>query len=96
MYAIEFETDINNGIIEIPTQYKELNSKHVKIIALIYSHNTTTERLSRSESPTIYTDDYIKNNWRKLIMTSSTTPDQDDDMALQNEYGDYLNAKHSI
>jgi hypothetical protein len=97
MYAIEFEADVNNGIIEVPIQHKELNSKHVRIIALIYPKNSTaTEHLNPTESSSIYTDEYIENNWRKLIITSSTTPQQDDDMILQNEYGDYLNAKHSI
>jgi len=35
MYAIEFEADVQNGMIKIPSQYKELNSKHIKVIALL-------------------------------------------------------------
>jgi len=35
MQAIEFETDITNKVIEIPEEYKELYSKHVKVIVLV-------------------------------------------------------------
>jgi len=35
MQAIEFEVNSKNNIIEIPSQYKEYFSKHLKVIALI-------------------------------------------------------------
>lgn len=35
MYAIQFEADVQNGMIKIPSQYKELDLKHLKIIALL-------------------------------------------------------------
>ncbi len=36
MYAVEFETRIDNGIVHIPEQYKALqNSKKAKIIVMI-------------------------------------------------------------
>jgi hypothetical protein len=34
MYAIEFETKIENGVIPIPFQYKDLISDNVKVIVL--------------------------------------------------------------
>lgn len=34
MYAIEFEGDVQNGIIKTPDTYKELNSQHSKVIIL--------------------------------------------------------------
>ncbi|MFK5895051.1 MAG: hypothetical protein QM504_17700 [Pseudomonadota bacterium] len=36
MHAIEFEVDSKNNIIEIPSQYKEYFSKHLKVTALLY------------------------------------------------------------
>ena len=35
MQAIEFEADIINYMIKIPKEYKELQSKHVKVIVLV-------------------------------------------------------------
>jgi len=35
MYAIEFETKVNNGMLEIPLQYKEIReSEDVKVIIM--------------------------------------------------------------
>lgn len=31
MYAIEFEADVHNLTIQIPDEYKELESKHIKV-----------------------------------------------------------------
>jgi len=39
MQVIEFETDITNKVIEIPDEYKELYSKHVKVIVLVEEDN---------------------------------------------------------
>lgn len=39
-------------------------------------------------------DEYIQANWHYLIMTSSSTPNQNDDEVLENEYGDYLYKKY--
>jgi hypothetical protein len=36
MYAVEFETHINNGVVHIPSHYKELqNSKKAKVIVMV-------------------------------------------------------------
>ncbi len=97
MYAIEFEADVQNGMIKIPSQYKDLNSKHIKVIALLNDSDfiKPLEKI-QGEEKRQFSPEYIKNNWRELIMTSSTDPLQDDDKILQEEYGEYLSAKHSF
>ncbi len=96
MYAIEFEADVQDGIIKIPSQYKELYSKHIKVIALLDDAETINPpEKTPDEEKHLFTDEYINNNWRELIMTSSSNPLQDDDKILQEEYGEYLSAKHS-
>ena len=35
MYAVEFETDIQGGIIRIPEEYQRLQNKHAKVVILI-------------------------------------------------------------
>ncbi len=34
MYAIEFEADVHNHSIQIPEEYKELETKHVKVFVV--------------------------------------------------------------
>ena len=31
MYAIEFEADVHNNVIQIPIEYKELEDKHIAL-----------------------------------------------------------------
>lgn len=96
MYAIEFEADIQDGMIKIPSQYKKLNSKHVKVIALLDDSETIKPiEKTQGEEKRLFSDEYINDHWRELIMTSSTDPQQDDDIILQEEYGEFLSAKHS-
>jgi hypothetical protein len=96
MYAIEFEADVKDGMIKIPSQYKELNSKHIKVIALL-DDLEMTKPLEKTQGGQMrqFSDAYINEHWRELIMTSSTDPFQDDDKILQDEYGECLSAKHS-
>lgn len=96
MFAIEFEADVHNGIIKIPNQYKELNSKHIKVIALLDDSEMLGQpEKSQSSEMRLFTDEYIDAHWRELIMTTSIDTQQDDDKILQDEYGEYLSAKHS-
>lgn len=88
MYAIEFEADAIDGMIKLPAECMNLNNKHIKLIALL---DEKPQALLSSQ----LTDEYVRAHWRDFIMTASTTPQQDDDLVLQEEYGDYLNAKHS-
>jgi len=73
MYAIEFEADIQNGMIEIPIEYQDLNLKHVKIIALL----DDSEMLKPLEEKRLFTYEYIKDHWRELIMTGLSNYDED-------------------
>lgn len=35
MYAIKFEADVHDGMIELPEEYKNLESKHLEIVAVV-------------------------------------------------------------
>ena len=35
MYAIEFEADIQNGIVKIPEIYRQLDNAHAKIVVMV-------------------------------------------------------------
>ena len=72
MYAIEFEADVQNGMIKIPNEYKNLDSKHLKIIALL----DDTLNIKPAEENTEFTDEYINEHWRELIMTGLSNYDQ--------------------
>lgn len=96
MYAIEFEVDVQDGVIKIPSQYKELYSRHIKVIALLEdSENIKPGEKMQGVEKRLFSEEYIKEHWRELIMTSSIDPQKDDDKILQEEYGEFLSAKHS-
>ena len=80
-----------NFRIKIPNEYKNLNSKDLKIIALL----DDSETIKPIEENQQVTDEYINEHWRELIMMSSTDPLQNDDKILQEEYGAHLNVKYS-
>ncbi len=70
MYAIEFEADVQDGIIKIPAQYKELYTKHIKVIALLENSETIEEKPQ-------YSDEYIEEHWRELVTTGLSSYDED-------------------
>lgn len=41
MHAIEFEADIQNGMVKIPDEYAHLKNRHARIVVLY--ENTTDE-----------------------------------------------------
>ncbi len=92
MYAIEFEADIHNGMIKIPSEYKNLNSKHLKIIALL----DDSEIIKPIEENLQFTDEYINEHWRELIMTGLS--DYDEAYYKSDQYkedrGSYLMEKY--
>jgi len=59
MYAIEFETDVQHGVIRIPSQYRARVSTHVKVILL---QEQEEEPGSRSQPPSfdLVTGDGVK------------------------------------
>jgi hypothetical protein len=78
MYAIEFEADVQDGLIKIPSQYKELYSKHIKVIVLLDDSKTIKPLVkTQGEEKRQFSHEYIKNNWRELIMTGSSNYDGD-------------------
>lgn len=42
MYAIEFEADVKNYTIQVPKEYQELESKHIKIFVVEIQNQTKT------------------------------------------------------
>ena len=42
MFAIEFKTQIKDGIVHIPEQYKELYQSEAKIVDLVETEHKTT------------------------------------------------------
>ena len=38
MYAIEFEADLQDGVLVIPDDYKSLNKRHVRVVILFDDH----------------------------------------------------------
>lgn len=58
MYAIEFETQIHNGIIQIPEQYLAWKNKMVKVILL----DTETEQLIKPTTENIIHSNVSKTN----------------------------------
>lgn len=43
MYAVEFETDIQGGIIRIPEKYRRLQNKHAKVVILVQENTDDVE-----------------------------------------------------
>ena len=45
MYAVEFESDINNGIVHIPSEYKELQQRSgVKFLLIVSEEKNKTKK----------------------------------------------------
>lgn len=40
MYAIEFETDIQNGVVKIPDEYPSLKNRHARVVILLNNDAT--------------------------------------------------------
>lgn len=43
MYAIEFEADIQNGIVKIPDEYRQLENRHAKIVIMVKDEHSTPQ-----------------------------------------------------
>ncbi|MDQ7727247.1 hypothetical protein [Halomonas sp. SpR8] len=48
MHAIEFETDIQNGVVKIPDEYGYLKNRHARIVVL-YENTTDESNVSVSQ-----------------------------------------------
>jgi predicted house-cleaning noncanonical NTP pyrophosphatase (MazG superfamily) len=97
MYAIEFEADVQDGMIKIPSQYKALNSKHIKVIALLDdSEMKKPLEIKLNDENRQFTDEYITEHWRELIMTGLNSYDENYYKSDQykEDRGNYLMEKY--
>jgi hypothetical protein len=88
MFYANLEGDVINNFIQVRIDDSTLNNKRIEFTIVAKEKQIKNEPLD-------LTDEYIEANWRNFIITSSSTPNQDDDAVLEKEYGDYLYAKHS-
>lgn len=49
MYAVEFETDIRDGVVKIPDEYARLNNAHARVVVLVDEPDRDTEVKAFSE-----------------------------------------------
>ncbi|MGP9768313.1 hypothetical protein ACT3UM_21575 [Halomonas sp. AOP13-D3-9] len=49
MHAIEFETDIQNGVVKIPEEYGYLKNRHARIVVL-YENTIDESNVSASQA----------------------------------------------
>jgi len=80
---------------EIPLAGKDVKTNDAKEQLLSNSAIVTAHEQRKDREKRQYSHEYITKNWRELIMTFSIDPLQDDDKILQEEYGEFLSAKHS-
>ncbi len=86
MEAIKFNADVIDGMIKIPGKYNKLKLKHLEIIALVESdYNNDT---------IVHSDDYIKKNWKKLLMECSSDSGYYKSEQYKADRGDYLMEKY--
>jgi hypothetical protein len=88
MFYANLEGDVINNFIQVRIDDVTLNNKRIEFTIIAKEKEIKNETVD-------LTDEYIEANWRNFIITSSSTPNQDDDAVLEKEYGDYLYAKHS-
>lgn len=46
MYAVKFEADVHDGTIKVPLSYRNLESKHLEIIAIVIDDSFSKEAKS--------------------------------------------------
>ncbi|WP_198266328.1 hypothetical protein [sulfur-oxidizing endosymbiont of Gigantopelta aegis] len=77
----------------------DINDEHpVKKLSFLDEFKNSGIMIKRTSEQSLhvrgYSEEYLKQHWRKLIMTHET-PETDDD-ELSNAYIDYLNEKNSF
>ena len=60
MYAIEFETDIQNGIVKLPEDYLSLKDKHVRVVILVDEDQDERELRAFSEHSASLLDEWLE------------------------------------
>ena len=46
MYAIEFEADIQNGVVRLPAEYASLQNSHARIVVMVKDQITPASEAS--------------------------------------------------
>ncbi|MFU8838837.1 MAG: hypothetical protein ACNA75_11110 [Thiohalomonadaceae bacterium] len=46
MYAIEFEADIQDGVVKIPEIYRQLDNSHAKIVLMVEDNKLPTQTVA--------------------------------------------------
>lgn len=77
----------------------EVKSEQVKQHLLWFLQHFKKEELeildhTTSESDHSWSDDYIEQHWKELIVTSSMQPDYESSESFKDEFGKYLAEKH--
>jgi hypothetical protein len=60
MYTIEFEADIQNGIVKIPDDYRTLKDQHVRVVILIDEDKDERELRAYSEHSAGLLDEWLE------------------------------------
>lgn len=58
MYAIEFETDVQDGVVQIPEEYQQLRNKHVRVVVLVKDDDADMELEALSNHSANLVDDW--------------------------------------
>jgi len=85
MFAVEFEADVHDGKVEIPAKYRKQLGQHIKLIAL------TDEK---AEETIQYSDEYIEEHWREMIITARMSSDFESSDELHRQREEYLVEKY--
>ena len=56
MYAVEFETDIKNGIVRIPKKFKDLQDKKSVKLFIVYDDNKNKNGFKRKKMSAVSID----------------------------------------
>jgi len=73
MYAIKFEADVHDGVIKIPPEYRNLESRHLEIVALVLNYDNSENE--NNISLNMPSEEYIIEHWKEFVMNSSTADD---------------------
>lgn len=49
MYAIEFETDIRDGVVQIPEEYVRLKNARARVVVMVHDSGHDSELLAFSD-----------------------------------------------
>ncbi|QEP43618.1 hypothetical protein D5085_11080 [Ectothiorhodospiraceae bacterium BW-2] len=59
MYAIEFETEVSDGVVKIPENYKLTKNQHVRVVILLENQNQDAELHALSNHSAGLVEDWL-------------------------------------